>query len=212
MLYIIIRLVLAVAACAMAYVIFSYAQEDKRNSRRSRSSKREISIGLKTGAVFVLTLLVLYFIPIENLIVNFSTPSSAFKYNNSGEIMDIIEYDDCAFVIASTGDGKITTHVLPGEEGKWKLETVYNRRRDLTTLNYCMVERLYVPDSEKCFVIVSHSTNGNIADPPVNVTDNRGTKFNVVSYPDYLTFYYGFVENMDDDYVIRVDGENIEFK
>lgn len=205
MLYMIIRIFLAAIAAAVAFVVFQYTH----GARARRNSGR---IGAYTAAVFFGLVLVLNFMPVENLIIGFSTPESAFSYNNSGEIMEICEYDDCALVIASTGDGEITTHVLPKKNGKWKLETSYNRRREVTTKNYCMVERLYVPDSDDCLVIITHSTSGNIADVPTNVADCRNTKFTAVSYPDMITFYYGFVEDMDDDYSIHVDGVKIKFE
>lgn len=212
MLYTIIRLVLAAAAAAIAYVMLNYYRDEKKRSRRARAVQNNISITASSIAVFAVLALILNFIPVENSVIGFSTPEAAFKYNHSGEILEINEYSDCALVIASTGDGKITTHVLPNKDGKWKLETVYNRRRDVATMNYCIVERLYVPDSNNCFVIITHSTDGNIADPPTLVADSHNTRFMAVSYPDVLTFYYGFVEDMDDDYSVHVDGEKIEFK
>ena len=91
-------------------------------------------------------------------------------------------------------------------DGRWKLETLYNRRREVSTLNYCIIERLYVPGSNDCFVIVSHNTEGNISDAPNGIIDNRNTKFNIVDYPDRVVFYYGFVEDMAEDYILHVDG------
>lgn len=205
MLYMIIRIFLAAVAAAVAFVAFQYTQGERARRKSGR-------IKTYAAAVFFGVVLLLYFIPVENLIVGFSTPESAFSYNNSGEIMEICEYDNCALVIAATGDGEITTHVIPKKDGKWKLETFYNRRREVTTKNYCMVERLYVPNSDDCLIIVTHSTSGNIADAPTNVADSRNTKFKVADYPDMITFYYGFVENMDDSYTLHVDGEKIKFE
>ena len=205
MLYMIIRIFLGAVAAAVAFVAFQYTQG-------ARARRKSGQLKAYAAAVFFGAVLVLYFLPVENLIIGFSTPESAFGYNNSDEIMEICEYDNCALVIAATGDGEITTHVLPKKDGKWKLETTYNRRRDVTTKNYCMVERLYAPDSDDCFIIVTHSTSGNIADAPTNVADSRNTKFMAVAYPDMITFYYGFVENMDNDYTLHVDGEKIKFE
>ena len=205
MLYMIIRIFLAAVAAAVAFVVFQYTQS-------TRARRKSGNIKAYTAAVFFGVVIVLNFMPVENLIIGFSTPESAFSYNNSSEIMEICEYDDCALVIASTGEGEITTHVLPKKDDRWKLETSYNRRREVTTKNYCMVERLYVPDSDDCFVIITHSTSGNIADVPTNVADSHNTKFTAVSYPDMITFYYGFVEDMDNDYTMHIDGEKIKFK
>lgn len=205
MLYMMVRIFLAAVAAAVAFVVFNYTFD----SRKRRNSG---SIKAYTAAVFLGVAIILNFMPVENLIIGFSTPESAFSYNNSGEIKEICEYENCALVIAATGDGELTTHVLPKKDGKWKLETTYNRRRDVTTKSYCMVERLYVPNSDDCFVIITHSTSGNIADVPTNVADSRNTKFTAVSYPDMITFYYGFVEDMDDGYTIHVDGEKIKFE
>lgn len=212
MFYIIIRLILAAAAAAVAYVMLIYAHDDKKRSGRTRSTQSEATVAVYSAAIFAAIALALNFMPVENLIIGFSAPESAFKYNNSGEILEVDEYNDCALIVAATNDGKITTHVLSKNNGKWKLETVYNRRRDVTTQNYCIIERLYVPNTNNCFVIINHSTEGSVAEVPTNVADNRSTKFEAVSYPNFSTFYYGFVEKMNDDYSVHVDGNKIEFK
>ncbi len=204
MLYMTIRIFFASITAAVAFVVYQYIKSPSFRHLKGRA-------GAYTAAIFFGTIILLNFIPVENLIISFSSPESAFRYNNSGDIMEICEYNECALVIASTEDGEITTHVLPKVDGKWKLETIYNRKREVTTKNYCIAERLYVPNSNDCFVIITHSTSGNIADTPTNVADSRNTKFTAVSYPDMITFYYGFIEDMDNNYTIHVDGEKIKF-
>lgn len=208
MLYSIIRIILALAAAAVVFVMSTYSAEEKRFSpgRRGFESKA----ALAAAATFAAAVVALHLLPAENLIVGFSDPASAFRYNSTGEIMEINEYPDCALVIASTGDEKLTVHVLPvRNDGRWQLETIYNRRREVSTLHYCMVERLYVPHSDNCFVVVSHNTTGNISDTPASVVDNRNTRFTAVDYPDRVTFYYGYVEDMSDDYRLYVDGQAV---
>lgn len=211
MLYSAIRIVLALAAAAMTFVIMTYSREEKGYTRRFASN--DTGIWFAAGGVLVGLTLLLHFLPVENLLAGFAEPEDSFRYNHSETVLEITEYPDCAFVVAQMGNGEMTTHVLPaGKGGRWKLETVYNRRRDVTTFNYCMVERLYVPHSDGCFVIVTHSTEGNIADAPSNVIDSRNTQFTAVEYPDAITFYYGYVTDMDDDYTVHVDGEKIVFR
>ena len=204
MLYSIIRIILALAGAAVVFVMRIYGDEAKKYNIRS-SDNRKAWIG---AVVTVLGAGILrHLIPVENVIVSFSKPEDAFHYNNTGDILEIDEYQNCAFVIASTGDEKITTHLLPvTKDGKWKLETLYNRKRDVTTFNYCIIERLYVPGTDDCFVIISHNTEGNISDVPTGVIDSRNTEFIAVDYPDRVPFYYGFVENMSDDYTLHIDG------
>ncbi len=204
MIYSLIRIILALAGGAVVFVMLTYSDESRRFAPRTAGSSKAWSGAAATAAAAAI---VLHLLPVENLIIGFSTPEDAFLYNHTGEILEIDEYADCAFVIVSTGDEKITTHVLPmRSDGKWKMETLYNRRRDVATLNYCMIERLYVPGSDDCFVIVSHNTEGNISDIPNGIIDNRNTKFNIVDYPDRVVFYYGYVEEMSDDYTLYVDG------
>ena len=205
MIYSIIRIVLALAGAAVVYIMLIYSDEERRYMMRSAAGSRRAW----TGAVstFAAAVVVLHLIPVENIIIDFSKPEDAFHYNHTGEILEIDEYEKCAFVINSTGDEKITTHVLPvGSKGKYKLETVFNRKRKVTTLNYCIIEQLFVPGSDDCFVIISHSTEGNISDMAGSVIDNRNTQFNIVDYPDRVPVYYGYVENMSDDYLLPIDG------
>lgn len=211
MLYTIIRLIFALAAGAIAFVMCSDMRDNYTIGRR-RMIHSDTGVLAGTAGTFLAMMVVLSLIPVENFVVGFSKPETAFRYNHTGEILEINEYNDCALVIVSTGDEKLTTHVLPQRsDGKWQLETLYNRKRDVTTMNYCIVERLYVPHSRDCFVIVAHSTGGNIYDDASSVTDSRNTKFQVVDYPDTTTFYYGYVTNMDDHYTLHVDGEKITF-
>lgn len=205
MIYSTIRIILALAGAAVVFVMLTYGDEERRYMVRSVTGSRKAWIGAMS--TFAAAAVVLHLIPVENYITGFAKPEDAFHYNHIGEILEIDDYGSCAFVINSTGDEKITTHVLPaGKGGKWKLETIYNRRREVTTLNYCIIERLYVPGTEDCFVIISHNTEGNISDVPTGVFDNRSTEFNVVDYPDRITFYYGFVEDMSEDYTLNIDG------
>ena len=204
MIYSLIRIILALAGAAVAYVMITYKDEARRYMIRSIDNRKA---WLGAFATFAAAAVALHLIPVESLIIGFSTPESAFRYNHTGEILETHEYGDCAFVIVSTGDEKITTHVLPmRSDGKWKLETVYNRRRKVNTFNYCIIERLYVPGTDNCFVVISHNTEGNISDIPNGVVDNRNTEFNAVEYPDRITFYSGYVEDMSDDYTLHIDG------
>lgn len=205
MIYSIIRIILALAGAAVVFVMLSYSDDERKYMARSSAGSRKAWLG--AAATFAAAVTVLHLIPVENFITGFSKPEDAFLYNHTGEILEIDEYGSCAFVIVSTGDEKITTHVLSTDKkGRWKLETIYNRRRDVTTFNYCIIERLYVPGTNDCFVIISHNTEGNISDVPTGVFDSRNTEFAAVEYPDRVPFYYGFVKDMSDDYTLHIDG------
>ncbi len=211
MLYTAIRVILALAAAAVAFVMLTYSREDV-TSRRRRFVRNDSDVWVWSGGVFLAVTVVLCLLPVENLLMGFATPQSSFRYNHTGEIMEIDEYNNCALVVVQTGDNRLTTHVLPQKkDGRWKLETVYNRKREVATLRYCMAERLYVPGTHDCFVIVTHSAEGNISDVAANVIDNRNTNFEIVNYPDTIPFYYGFVTDMDEDYTLYVDGEKMSF-
>ena len=47
---------------------------------------------------------------------------------------------------------------------------------------------------------------GNISDVPTGVIDSRNTESTAVEYPDRVPFYYGFVEDMSDEYTLYIDG------
>lgn len=204
MLYSVIRIILALAGAAVAFIMVIYGDEERKYNIRSFDNRKA---WIRAGITFLAAVILLHLIPVENFIIGFSKPEKAFHYNNTGEVLEINQYPGCAFVIASTGDEKITTHVIPErKDGKWSLETIYNRKRDVTTVNYCIIERLYVPGTNNCFVIISHNTEGNISDVPTGVIDSRNTEFIAVDYPDRVPFYYGFIEEMSDDYILYIDG------
>lgn len=210
MLYALIRLVFALAAGGIAFVICSETR-DRYTAGRRRFIRSSTGVWTGTALTALLVMLLLSLLPVENAFLGFDKSEDAFRYNHTAAILEIDEYDDCALVVASTGDERVTTHVLPRRaDGKWQLETLWNRRREVTAVNYCLVERLYVPHSDDCFVTVARSASGSIADDPSSVTDNRGTRFQVVSYPDTMTFFYGYVPALkDDDYALYVNGEKV---
>lgn len=211
MLYTLIRLVFALAAGGIAFVLLSETR-DTYVAERRRIVRTNTGVLAGTAAAVTAATLLLSLLPLENTFLGFASPENAFRYNHISGILEIDEYDKCAFVVASTVDERVTTHVLPRRsDGTWQIETIYNRRRDVTTQGYCIAERLWVPGTNDCFVTVAHSASGTIADDPVNVSDNCRTRFEAVSYPDTMTFFYGYVADMDDSYTLYVDGETLRF-
>ena len=92
MLYTVIRVILALAAAAVVFVMLTYSREDV-TSRRRRFVRSDSDVWVWSGGVFLAVTVALCLLPVENLLMGFATPQSAFRYNHTGEIMEIDEYN-----------------------------------------------------------------------------------------------------------------------
>lgn len=165
------------------------------------------------------TYIILTFMPVENLFLGFDTPEEAFHYNSNMDILMVDEYDDYALIVAEVYNNDshgVMFYILNKKEGKWKIN-VYAPKSDYAfseskvKSKFLCLEKLYIPNSNDCFIICDSTY---LADNEVEkVNDNRNTKFKYFDVPieGVRDFYYGVVENIDSDYECYVDGETIKF-
>ena len=162
-----------------------------------------------TSGLFTVFLLyfILDFIPFENLFMGFESPKKAFVYQHNSEVLDVIEYDDCALIFSRDNDSEygIFTTVIIKQDGKWKLDSVLTRKSRTVFKGWCCIEYEQVPKSEDCFVIVSGDIDDFFLDTTDNIKDDRGTEFHFIQYPTSRKIYYGLIKDIGSDYVIYID-------
>ena len=91
MLYTAIRVILALAAAAVAFVMLTYSREDV-TSRRRRFVRNDSDVWVWSGGVFLAVTVVLCLLPVEKLLMGFATPQSSLRYKHTGENMENAEY------------------------------------------------------------------------------------------------------------------------
>ncbi|MDE6020430.1 MAG: hypothetical protein K2H01_05465, partial [Ruminococcus sp.] len=109
MLFVMIRL----AFCSIAFIIGFLLIKKSRVIH-----KRRWSIIAFVVAVILTTISTL--IPIENALITFSSPESAYNYNNFGNVKLIVDGEKTNFVIGAKGDADIYA-IVPKSNGGWKI-------------------------------------------------------------------------------------------
>lgn len=150
-------------------------------------------------------------IPIENTVITFSSPESAYNYNHSGDVKLIINGNQTAFVIGTKGDTDIYT-IIPKVNNGFKISMGYDTQ--IVTQKIYESNSIYVYQykniNEKYITVLN--THGDILD----IKDNHNSQFKYLkNYNETLgkSFYcyYAYISEMNDQYTLYINGKSIEF-
>lgn len=157
-----------------------------------------ISVGI------LLTTIVLYFVPIENILVRFSTPQKAYNYYRFGRVCDVVEGEDSAYISALRGTGvKYDFVIFPKDEKGWKIGTHFDQCKvarymdkdiSITVYNIRKTEDYYV-------VVFYHSLNQDVP----SLSDNFDSSFKRISSGEYVTCVTG----LDSSYCVYYNDQTI---
>lgn len=176
--------------------------------RKSRAIyKRRLYLGSFAIAVALTTLLAL--VPIENAFVTFSSPEAAFEYVNTGKAKLAVEGDKTAFVIGEKGDADIYS-IIPKSNDGWKLGMGFDTKKVNQKISNGITIYVYRYQKSDDYYITVLNTNGG----DFEVTDNHNSRFcyldemNPTLHKTFYT-YYAYIQNMDDQYRLTVNGKEI---
>ena len=122
----------------------------------------------------VLLIVVLTFLPFENLFITFDSPKAAYEYFNLGKsnIELIVEGDDCDFIIDRKNDSD-TYLIIPKTADGWKIGVGSNTKRIVQKLSNGIVLYVYQYKDTSDYFITILDTNGGES----TVSDEYNTKF-----------------------------------
>ena len=159
----------------------------------------------------VLLVVVLTFLPFENLFVTFDSPKAAYEYFNSGKsnIELIVEGDDCDFIIDRKNDSD-TYLIIPKTADGWKIGIGSNIKRIVQKLSNGIVLYVYQYKNTSEYFITILDTNGGES----TISDEYNTKFlSLERKNDSLgkTFvtYYAHITDFNPQYSVIVNGNKI---
>ena len=159
----------------------------------------------------VLLIVMLAFLPFENLFVIFDSPKAAYEYFNLGKsnIELIIEGDDCDFIIDRKNDSD-TYLIIPKTADGWKIGVGSNTKRIVQKLSNGIVLYVYQYKNTSDYFMTILDTNGGES----TVLDEYNTKFfSLERYNDSLgkTFvtYYAHITNLNPQYSVIVNDNKI---
>lgn len=155
--------------------------------------------------------------PLENNFVHFKTAQQAFSYYNNGKILNEIDGKNSTLIIYKS-DNEIGTSIIPKKGTNWQINPLFSF--DTVCLKSINSE------NAKCNIVVFQAKNTKdfyvnvilwFEDGVPAVSDNRKSVFCSVEEPDQVTFknsysFYGYVEDISNEYQIQVNGETIEIK
>lgn len=198
--YNVIRLIIGciVLVCSITFI------------KRSKVIRKRILYIVFTS-LSVLLIVVLAFLPFENIFVTFDAPKSAYEYYNLGKsnIELIIEGNGCDFIIDRKKDSD-TYLIIPKTADGWKIGIGSNTKRIVQKLSDGIVLYVYQYKDTSDYFITILDTNGGES----TVSDEYNTKFfSLERYNDSLgkTFvtYYAHITNFSSQYSVIVNDNKI---
>ncbi len=176
-------------------------------SKLKPAKKQHMALSM---VLLVVIIMVLYFIPFENLFVTFSSPEAAYKYAKYGEsnIALIVPGDECDLVIDKRGDSSYELDYISKNNDGWKLsigidsKTVFQKHHNGVT-----IEILRYKNSQDYFIDVS-----GLQSESLDLSDNLNSEFLCLQRGSTnLTpcIYYAHISGFDESYKLFVNGEII---
>lgn len=159
----------------------------------------------------VLLIVVLTFLPFENLFVTFDSPKAVCEYFNLGKsnIELIVEGDDCDFIIDRNNDSD-TYLIIPKTAYGWKIGVASNTKRIVQKFSNGIVVYVYQYKNTSDYFITILDTNGGES----TVSDEYNTKFfSLERYNDSLgkvfVTYYAHITTLNQQYSVIVNDNKI---
>lgn len=159
----------------------------------------------------VLLIVVLTFLPFENLFVTFDSPKAACEYFNLGKsnIELIVEGGDCDFIIDRNNDSD-TYLIIPKTAYGWKIGVASNTKRIVQKFSNGIVVYVYQYKNTSDYFITILDTNGGES----TVSDEYNTKFfSLERYNDSLgkvfVTYYAHITTLNQQYSVIVNDNKI---
>lgn len=165
---------------------------------------------MNTFIAVSITVSLLYLIPFENAFITFSTPEKAFHYTNSWDIDNIVSGTETSFVIASKNNVN-TYKIVPKTQKGWKISSALATKDMFQYFCNGISIHIYRYKNSSDYYIAVFDTDGG----QINITDNRGSNFisviqNQSADIEPVYHYYACINNMDSEYVITLNGEDIK--
>ena len=145
-----------------------------------------------------------YFVPVENLFVNFKSPQDVFKYSCNGEIEDVVYGNNSCLIFSAD-----THNIIPKTKTGYKIPIAFSMKTVGHKIDETGSFNVYhVPDTDDYYIwgtTISIGSNivvadGNNSQLKIRLTPNDGTDY-------YTVLVYGLIDNFTDEYYLLINGE-----
>lgn len=167
-----------------------------------RGTKTSVILGASFS--IVITTAVSMF-PIENLVTDFSSPESTFKYFCAGEIEEIIYGNDSCLVVYSDSQGMYKDCVFLKSGADYKLPSYFSRSRVAHVFTQNGLFNTYQINGTGDYYVQGsvHTAEGEIG-----VFNGNGSKIDAdIIYIDHTGFIYFHLDSFQDDYYLILSGK-----
>lgn len=201
MLFVMIRL----AFCIIAFIIGFLLIKKSRVIHKRRWS-------IIAFVVVVILTTISALIPIENALITFSSPESAYNYNNFGNVKLIVDGEKTNFVIGAKGDADIYA-IVPKSNGGWKIGMGLDTKKIIQTISDGITINVYQYKNTNDYFITVLDTKGGSSD----ITDNHHSEFKYLEKSNSTlgkTFYtyYAYINDFNDQYSLTVNDKLIKIQ
>lgn len=162
----------------------------------------------------IILIVVLLFLPFENLFVTFDSPKAAYEYFIFGKsnIELIVEGDNSDFIVDCKNDSD-TYLIIPKTADGWKIGIGADTKKIVQKLSNGIVLNVYQYKNTNDYFVTILDTNGGES----IITDEHNTKFySLERNNDYLgkTFitYYAHIDKLNPQYSVIVNDNKIVVK
>ena len=178
--------------------------------KRYKITSRKIICVVLTSVSIVL-IVALAFFPFENIFITFGSPKEAYEYYSGGKsnVVLVVEGKNCDFVVDQKHDSD-TYLIIPKTTAGWKIGVGLDTKKVVQKLSEGIVINVYRYKNTSDFFITVLDTNGGKS----VVTDDYETQFHSLERENNAlgkTFvtYYAYVSNLDPQYIVTVNGNDI---
>lgn len=149
----------------------------------------------------------MYFVPVENIFITFSSAEKAFNYISSWKIQHIVQGSETDLIVAAKGSSD-TYKILPKTEKGWKLSTGLETEKYSVFHNGTSIDIYRNKKTDDYYIRVF-----NIYDERIEVSDSYGSEFYAVSKTNDESskqVYYAYIQNPFNDYELFINDEKVD--
>ena len=170
--------------------------------------------------IYGIVLAILYgvslFIPFESILPGYATPETAFRIANPTEnILQVIEDEDCAFIIFGKDGSDVKFSTVNKRGGRWRPCNIFNGYDEkLIAVGQTIATRLINTTANKQCILIKETQINNPNDR-LDISDNASSKFNHFSFRlsnmnIYTNIYYSIMP-FESHYSLTVNGQTRQF-
>lgn len=145
-------------------------------------------------------------LPIENLFMNFETPEESFRYVNFEDVKMVVYGQDSALVVGKKNES--TYLIVPKSKNGWKIGRGLDTKFISNKFVDGIIVSVYQYKATKEYFVEVENINGERC----VLSHNRDSDFVVIeekSNKKSIYRYYTYVHNLDENYIIKVNGKEV---